>query len=560
VWNNPSSSITRRLMWIFAGVLLLSVGGAFALRDLLGDGASAEQRWTADTVIALVTMGWLTVGIGLHFSILVPLRKTMQTVRALDNGVDSRLTLRRDEIGEIARMLARLRETLERLNRLAYSDGITHLANRARFDEAIAEEIGRSAGGAPGFAVLFIDLNHFKSINDGFGYAFGDRYLTAVASRLRRVTPPNRLLCRYGGDKFAVLLRFERGLDINRLSLYTEASAAASALLRTMSEPLKFEGHSLTPYVSIGIALYPHDGDTADAVLSAADSALHSAKYSRDGIRFASRGVIDEVRNAVLLAGDIRRGLDAGEFRPYYQPIVNVDTGMVVGAEALIRWVHPTEGLVLPDSFLGVAQNTGLFELITDVMLEKAFADAAGWRRAGLDIKLAVNISAHQLRPGIIERIREQLARAQLEAEAVELEIVETVILERPDEAAVLLGQLRELGISIGLDDFGTGYSSLSLLQRLPLDKIKIPQNFVGNLGQTREADEIVVATVALARSLGYSLVAEGVDDRSQMNQLRALRCPLQQGFLFSPALPLEAFVEWARSDTSHQLRAERFD
>jgi diguanylate cyclase (GGDEF)-like protein len=544
-------------MWVFAGVLLLSVGGAFALRMVLVGSATAGQRWIADSIIALVTLSWLTVGLSLHFTILQPLRKTMQGLRALDSAIDPSLLRRRDEIGEIAGMLARLRESMERLNRLAYHDTVTRLPNRARFEEAVEDEIARSSSDHPGFAVVFVDLNHFKSINDGFGYAFGDRYLTAVAGRLRQVTPATCLLCRYGGDKFAVLLKFERGADLNRLSLYTEASTFASGLLRKMSEPLQFEGHSLTPFVSIGIALCPHDGDNADSVLSAADSALHGARHSRDGIRFASRGVIDQVRNTLLLAGDIGRGLDAGEFRPYYQPIIDVESGVILGAEALIRWVHPTEGLLLPDHFLGVAQNTGLFERITDVMLEKAFADAASWRRDGLDIKLAVNVSAHQLRPGIVERIREQLMRAQLEAQAVELEIVETVIVERPDEAAMLLEQLRELGISIGLDDFGTGYSSLSLLQRLPLDKIKIPHNFVGNLGKTREADEIVTATVALARSLGYSLVAEGVDDQEQMRQLRALRCPVQQGFLFAPALPLHEFQQWARSGASQAARAE---
>ncbi len=549
-------SISWRLTWVFAGVLLLSVGGAFALRGVLAHGSSERAMWIADSIVGLITMTWLTVALSLHFTILVPLRKTMQTLRSLDYEVDHRLLLRRDEIGEVAGMLARLRETMERLNRLAYQDGVTRLPNRARFDEAVAEEIGRKPKDGPGFAVLFVDLNHFKSINDGFGYAFGDRYLTTVASRLQKVTPASRLLCRYGGDKFAVLLPFGRGIDTNRLSLYTEASAVASALLRAMSEPLHFEGHSLTPHVSIGIALYPYDGDSADAVLSAADSALHGAKHSRDGIRFANRGVIDQVRQSLLLAGDIRRGLDAGEFRPYYQPIVNVETGKIVGAEALIRWVHPTEGLVMPDNFLGVAQNTELFERITDVMLETAFADAAGWRRRGLDIRLAVNVSSHQLRPGIVERIRQQLAKAELEPSAVELEIVETVILERPDEAAVLLGQLRELGIGIGLDDFGTGYSSLSLLQRLPLDKIKIPHNFVGNMGKAREADEIVTATVALAHALGYSLVAEGVDDREQMQQLRALRCPVQQGYLFSYPLPLEEFEQWARSDAPQNARA----
>ena len=545
-------------MWVFAGVLLLSVGGAFALRGILGHSTGLQARELADSIVALVTGTWLIVAVSLHFTILVPLRKTMQSLRSLDDGVDPRLLLRRDEIGEIAGMLARLRETMERLNRLAYQDTVTRLPNRARFDEAVAEEIIRKDNHGPGFSILFIDLNHFKSINDGFGYAFGDRYLKAVAARLNKITPASRLLCRYGGDKFAVLLPFARDLDSNRLSLYTEASAAASAILRAMSEPLPLDGHSLMPHVSIGIALFPHDGDTADAVLSAADSALHGAKHSRDGIRFANRGVIDQVRQSLLLAGDIRRGLDAGEFRPYYQPIVNVETSQIVGAEALIRWVHPTEGLVMPDNFLGVAQNTDLFERITDVMLETAFADAAGWRRRGLDIRLAVNVSSHQLRPGFVERIRQQLAKAELEPAAVELEIVETVILERPDEAAVLLGQLRELGIGIGLDDFGTGYSSLSLLQRLPLDKIKIPNNFVGNMGKTREADEIVAATVALAHALGYSLVAEGVDDRDQMQALRALRCPVQQGYLISYPLPLDEFERWAKSDAPRGALAER--
>ncbi len=514
-------------------------------------GDAQRRLRNADGIIAALAITWLGFEVLLAIGILRPLRRTIETMRNLDRGIDPQLLLRNDELGEVAAMLARVRDTMSRLNHLAYRDPVTHLPNRTRFDEAVHDGIVRAQREGSGFAVLFLDLNHFKSVNDGFGYAFGDRYLSAIGERLQRLTDDHELLCRYSGDKFAVLLNLPQQAQRDRLTLFTEASEVATRLLHTMAEPLSFEGHSLTPFISIGVALYPFDGDSADALLSATDAALHIAKRGPDGIRFANRDVTDQLRKTLLMAGDIRRGLVAGEIRPHYQPIVNVETGAVVGVESLIRWQHPTEGLLLPDTFLGVARDTGLFEMITDTVLEHSFADAAGWRSRGVDVKVAVNISAQQLQPGLVERLREHLDRTGLPSDNVELEIVETAIMERPEEAAALLTQLRSMGIRISLDDFGTGYSSLSYLQRLPIDKIKIPQNFVCNVGKTREAEEIIVATLALAYSLGYSVVAEGVDNADQMRRMRALRCPIQQGFLFSGALPADELEAWMRSAPS---------
>jgi diguanylate cyclase (GGDEF)-like protein len=514
-----------------------------------------QQRLrNADGIIAALAITWLVFEALLAIGILRPLRRTIETMRNLDRGIDPQLLLRDDELGEVAAMLARVRDTMSRLNHLAYRDPVTRLSNRARFDEAVHDSIGSARREGAGFAVLFLDLNHFKSVNDGFGYAFGDRYLSAVAERLQHLTHGHELLCRYGGDKFSVLLNLPTQAQHDRLALFTEASEVATRLMRAMGEPLSIEGHDLTPFISIGVALYPFDGESADELLSAADAALHIAKRGPDGIRFANRDVTDQVRKTLLMAGDLRRGLAAGEIRPHYQPIVNVESGEVIGVESLIRWQHPTEGLLLPDAFLGVARDTGLFEMITDAVLEHTFADAAGWRARGLDMKVAVNLSAQQLQPSLIERLRTHLDRAGLPADYVELEIVETAIMERPEEAAALLTQLRATGIHIGLDDFGTGYSSLSYLQRLPIDKIKIPQNFVCNIGKTREAEEIIVATLALAYSLGYSVVAEGVDNVEQMRRMRALRCPIQQGFLFSGALPADEFENWMRYSASDTL------
>jgi diguanylate cyclase (GGDEF)-like protein len=514
-----------------------------------------QKRTAANAVLAALALAWTAFGTLLILSVLRPLRHTIDTLRDLNGGIDPALLLRNDELGQVAALLARVRDTMMRLNHLAYRDPVTHLSNRTRFDETVKESIERARRDGCGFAVLFIDLNQFKSINDGFGYAFGDRYLNAVAERLSQLTADHGLLCRYGGDKFALMLDLPQTRQQDRLELFTEASAVATHLLRTMAEPLGFEGHSLTPFVSIGVALFPFDGDSADTLLSAADAALHIAKRNPDGIRFANRDVTDQLRRTLLMAGDIRRGLAAGEIRPFYQPIVNVTTGEVVAVESLVRWQHPTEGLLLPDHFLNVARDTGLFELITDATLEQTFIDAAAWHSRGVEVKVAFNLSAQQLQPGVVERIQERLDRAGLAADRVELEIVETAIMERPEEAAGLLNQLRGLGVHIGLDDFGTGYSSLSYLQRLPIDKIKIPQNFVANLHKTRESEEIIVATLALANSLGYSVVAEGIDNVDQMRRVQALGCPIQQGFLFSSALPADEFEEWM-SATRHTRSA----
>lgn len=441
----------------------------------------------------------------------------------------------------------RLLKPLRRLWQLAYRDGITGLSNRRQYELHLERTTAQSSP----FAVLLADIDHFRIINDGYGHHFGDQVIASVAERLRQLRQATSehgavQLYRTGGDQFALL--FMPSTE-SRSALREQTLALGEQLRHAVGEPLLIQGRRLSLCLSVGVALYPEDGGSGDMLASAADTAMHQAKKAgRNNLQFAAAGAATRARQRLDLADELRQALATGALSPHFQPIVDLRTGHLVCAEALARWKHPVRGFVPPDEFIGVAEASGQIEALTEQLLRTACATAVHWRApAGRAApKLAFNLSARQVRQGVVQMIEQVLRETGLPAERLEIEITESAIIERPETAERLLREVRQLGVSVALDDFGTGYSSLSYLLRFPIDKIKVDRSFVSQLGGQRQAGKIVAATISLAANLEIVLVAEGVETVGQMVTLYELGCRQQQGWLFSKALPAEDFSRWA--------------
>lgn len=428
----------------------------------------------------------------------------------------------------------------ERIHYLAHHDPLTRLPNRthlqARLEQAIAS--ARRDGGR--LAVLFLDMDHFKHINDSLGHHVGDGLLVEVAERLRQSVRESDVVARLGGDEFVVVLT-----DIAADTVAT----VAGKLLKNLAQPYVIDEHALHSTPSIGISLFPEDGADAETLMKNADTAMYHAKEAgRNTCQFFTAAMNEAATERIVLEGQLRRGIERGEFVLHYQPQIDVASGRPCGVEALVRWQHPERGLISPLKFVPVAEETGLIIPLGEWVLDTAIGERARWRAAGLDgIRMSVNLSAHQLRdPQLVPRIAALLARHGLRSGDLELEITESVAMKNPQATSRLLAQLRELGIELAIDDFGTGYSSLSYLKQLPLDRLKLDRSFVMDIEHDPNDAAISAATISLAHSLGLSVVAEGVETTSQYAFLKGLDCDVVQGYLFSrplPAAEAEAFL-----------------
>ena len=438
-----------------------------------------------------------------------------------------------DEFGRVGVALAELSQHTAHLNELAYSDALTGLPNRARFEEELQARLKISAP----FLVLFCDLDHFRTINDGYGHGFGDGFLRAAGERLQALAGAGAGVFRYSGDLFVVV------------APAAEPQTYGEQLRQGMAELGEVGGRKLPLNASFGIARYPDDGPGLEELVSSADAAMYQAKrMGRNSVQIARGEHTLRARNQLELAEDLRAAIGSGQISPYFQPVLDLATGEVVCAEALARWQHPKRGFVPPDQFIAIAEDSGQIDALTDVLLREACTVAAGWMRSGSPRKLAFNLSARQVRAGVVEIISGILRDTGLPPELLEVEITEGAIIERPEHAERLLTDLRSMGVSVALDDFGTGYSSLSYLLRFPIDKIKVDKSFVQHLEGPRQANKIIAATIALAASLDMRLVAEGVEHLGQMLTLYELGCRQQQGWLFAKALPAEEFNRWIAS------------
>ncbi|MEE1760129.1 MULTISPECIES: putative bifunctional diguanylate cyclase/phosphodiesterase [unclassified Streptomyces] len=419
-------------------------------------------------------------------------------------------------------------------------DPLTGLPNRQWLLERTwtalddAERIGARS------ALMLIDLDRFRSVNDTLGHLAGDRLLLQIADRLRVALPRGAEAARLGGDEFAVLLPVADST--------TSASRVARNLVAALGSPLDLDGLTLVLEASAGLAVFPDHALDAEGLLRRADVAMYQAKRDRTGVEVYESKRDSNTPDRLGLLGDLRRALDAQEVELHYQPKVQFD-GQVAGLEALVRWVHPERGKVPPDEFIAIAESSGLMPHLTEYVLETALAQVARWRAQGLHVPVAVNVSPRDVHtPGFAGAVAARLARHGVPAGALQLEITEHVLLEDPQRAADTLAGLTGHGVKMSLDDFGTGYSSLVHLRRLPVSELKIDRSFVARLAIDNEDAEIVRCTVDLAHSLGLLVVAEGVEDDETWERLRDLGCDAVQGWLVAAAMPPEEATAWLRA------------
>ncbi|MEU3840720.1 EAL domain-containing protein [Streptomyces sp. NPDC028635] len=419
-------------------------------------------------------------------------------------------------------------------------DPLTGLPNRQWLLERIwtalddAERIDARA------ALVLIDLDRFRSVNDTLGHLAGDRLLLQIADRLRLALPRGAEVARLGGDEFAVLLPVADST--------TSAMRVARGLVADLSSPLDLDGLTLVLEASAGVAVFPDHALDAEGLLRRADVAMYQAKRDRTGVEVYESKRDSNTPDRLGLLGDLRRALDAHEVQLHYQPKVRFD-GQVAGLEALVRWVHPERGKVPPDEFIAIAESSGLMPHLTEYVLDTALAQVARWRSQGLFVPVAVNVSPRDVHtPGFAGSVAARLARHGVPAGSLQLEITEHVLLEDPQRAADTLAGLTGHGVKMSLDDFGTGYSSLVHLRRLPVSELKIDRSFVARLAVDTEDAEIVRCTVDLAHSLGLLVVAEGVEDDETWERLRDLGCDAVQGWLVAAAMPPDETTAWLRA------------
>jgi len=432
----------------------------------------------------------------------------------------------------------------EQIRHMAHHDALTQLPNRLLLYDRIGQAIAQSQRNRDVLVLLFIDLDHFKIVNDSLGHAVGDRLLQAVAERLAACMRVSDTIARIGGDEFVVL--------ICGLAQPEDARQVAQKVLDALAKPVTIDGQELNVTPSIGICAYPHDGDDVETLMRNADTAMYHAKQmGRNNCQFFTQAMNDAAQQRLQMENDLRHAIERGEFTLHYQPLIDLKSGAVVGFEALVRWRHPQRGMVPPSQFIAAAEETGLIGPLGEWVLREACAQATAWRGAGYPpLQASVNCSAQQFgREGFVEIVRRVLGETGLPAERLELELTESVILERSEAVIACFQALDDMGVRISIDDFGTGYSSLSYLKRLAIHQLKIDQSFVRDISSDPDDAAIVSAIIAIAHSLGLEVVAEGVETAEQLAFLRSLGCDTAQGYLFSRPLPAEAFarllVEW---------------
>ncbi|MFH1342585.1 MAG: EAL domain-containing protein [Pseudomonadota bacterium] len=421
------------------------------------------------------------------------------------------------------------RKAEARIAHMAHHDGLTNLPNRELYQDRLRQALEQAQPDNKRVAVLCVDLDLFKNVNDSFGHPMGDRLLKMVADRLRSEVRGNNLVARLGGDEFAVVL----GSDVSP----NEASDYAARLIKTLSARYDMDGIEIVIGASIGIALSPGDGDTSEELMRNADMALYRAKSDGGGVHhFFEREMDRQAQKRRDMELDLRRAFANGEFEVHYQPLVDIAADRISGFESLLRWRHPGKGMISPADFIPVAEDIGLIVALGEWVLREACTEAAKWPA---DIKVAVNLSPVQFRSrSLVQVVISALAHSGLSPLRLELEITESLFLAETEANLAILHQLRELGVSISMDDFGTGYSSLSYLRSFPFDKIKIDRSFIKDLAQRSDCVAIVRAISGLGRSLNITTTAEGVETVDQLDWLRAEGCNEVQGFLFSAARP----------------------
>jgi diguanylate cyclase (GGDEF)-like protein len=438
----------------------------------------------------------------------------------------------------------------KRIRHLAYNDLLTGLPNRTLFFDLLGQAVETARNDGATLAVLFMDLDRFKYVNDNLGHDVGDRLLVAVAQRVRRTVRSVDVVARLGGDEFTVVLT-----DIDGPAL---AAAAAQNICRVLAAPFQIDGHDIFVTSSVGIALYPHDGVDVPSLVKHADSAMYRAKKTNTGFQFYEASMEQTISEHVRLESDLRRALEFNELEVHYQPQMRFDTQQVIGMEALVRWNHATRGMVSPVEFIPLAEETGLINPMGEFVLRTACTQLTTWIEEGLPpLRMAVNISVRQLlQKNFADLVESVLEDTGLPPHLLELEITESTLMEHAVDTLKALHRLRNLGVRLSIDDFGTGYSSLSYLKRFPVDIIKIDRSFVRDVPQDADDAAIIAGIIALAHSLRLEVVAEGVETEAQLKFLRDQHCDLLQGFYLSPAVPADQFAALIIDRETKLLRA----
>ncbi len=438
----------------------------------------------------------------------------------------------------VASASRRLREESLRNEHLALHDALTDLPNRTLFADRVEQAIAFAERNQSTGAILVLDVDHFKDVNDTLGHHAGDRLLRDAAERLRAVVRSSDTVARLGGDEFAVLL--------NDVSDVDGATKVAEQIRAALAVPVELEGIDVEVEPSIGIVLFPEHGSTPDDLLQRADVAMYEAKREKTRFAVYSARRDEHTPRRLALLSEMRRAIEQKELLLHYQPIVDIGTGQVTGAEALARWQHPVHGLVPPGEFIPLAERTGLIRELTLYVLEAGLDQLSRWRRAGIDLTLSVNLSARNLLDrSLATTVARLLEAREVPPRRLQLELTENTIMRDPTRSLAVLSELRDLGVRLAVDDFGTGYSSLSYLKHLPVTELKIDRSFVMQM-RTDESDErIVQSTIDLSRNLGLRVVAEGVEDGETLSRLGEIGCHDAQGFYLSRPLPAEAFAAW---------------
>ncbi len=511
--------------------------------------------WIGLMMLVLVGIG-VAVSVIVQRSLVGPVRQLAGVAREIEAGnyaAAMPATARDDEVGDLVRAFSRMGESIVRhdrdIRRMAYTDALTGLSNRLAFREQLDQRLMQLRGAARQMALLFADIDDFKRVNDTLGHDAGDEVLVQFSNRIReaieRTGQPHAVLARFGGDEFVILLEpgGEAGGDIR-----ATATRLAETLIDELGRPISVRGRQVFLGTSIGITLFPDDAANAAMLMKNGDIAMYQAKVAgKNCHRFYSRAMDQAVERRVRMEQDLRGAWERGELSLVYQPVFRMSDNRLAGAEALLRWRHPEHGAIAPSVFIDVAEQSGLIENIGPAVLRAACADAVRWTREHGDAEelfIAVNVSPRQLRGGdLSEQVAQVLADTGLAPERLHVELTETAVIGDEIRASTLLGRLRATGVKVWLDDFGTGFSGLSHLRRVPVDGVKIDRSFIADV--LRDPDDLALTTaiIAMAHSLGITVVAEGVEKEGQFDILRERGCDLAQGFWLGHPMTAQDFA-----------------
>ncbi|MBI5784329.1 MAG: EAL domain-containing protein [Rhodocyclales bacterium] len=518
------------------------------------DAAKERTLLTFGLLAALMALFGIVVSVLFRNVVLRPLQGLELAIRRVNAGdAKQRADLcADDEIGMVSRafngLLDQQEEHRRQLQYLAYHDVLTGLPNQLLVKDRLVQAIAFAGRSGNRVALLFLDLDNFKTINDSLGHPVGDALLRAVSERLVGCIRDTDTVARQGGDEFLVILSDVQSSD--------DIAALAEKLLERLTVPFQIEGHDLSTSASIGIAIHPDDSRDFDTLLKKADTALYEAKAAgRNAYRFFTERMNVEASEYLQVRSGLRRAIENREFELHYQPQIDLATGALVGVEALIRWQHPQQGWIPPARFIPVAEDSGLIVAIGEWVLREACRQLAEWRSSGLpELTVAVNLSGVQFKRGMVERsVMAALQEFDLPARLLELELTESILIKDTESVLATVRRLKDIGVRLSIDDFGTGYSSLSYLKRFNVDKLKIDQSFVRDFTSDPDDAAIVRAIIQMARSLNLRTIAEGVETAHVRDQLAAFNCDEAQGYYFArpmPAADFERFVA-ARASSS---------